>query len=221
MFKTSITNRTVWPDYLEDALLQALFSYSPTSTKTARRQLRHFPSRNKYISQYIFSATGVKRSASKLEADFNSFYDLIINKNISLATPPEEDLSGNPSAPSTPPIANDIYTVRESELLAIPHYLHQDCFSPLFILDQPAFELPTSNKPIIMSGLLPPECPNIPFHVPHHHNNLKKLLDLLYCPTPCYPSSICPPPIAFYVPQIEDARSSSLAGAVHPLFSSP
>jgi hypothetical protein len=160
---------------------------------------------------------------------------LIVNKIISPATPLEEDLSGDPSAPSTPPIANDIYTVHESELLVIPHYLHKDCFSPLFIPDQPAFELPTSNKPIYDQSCpalcyapvscdepqLPPECPNIPFDVPHHHNNLKKLLDLLYRPTPCYPSSNCPPPIVFYAPQIEDARSSSLAGAVHLLFSSP
>ena len=160
-------------------------------------------------------------------------YDLIVNKNISPETPPEEDLSGDPSAPSTPPIANDIYTVRESELLTIPHYPHQDRFSFPFIPDKPAFELnkPTYDQlacpasyyaPIFCDEpQLPPEFPNIPFEVPHHHDNVKKSLTLLYHPTPWYPSSICPLPIAFYAPQIEDARSSSFAGAVHPLFSFP
>lgn len=240
-YKTSITNRTVWPDYLEDALLQALFSYRPTSTKTPRRQLRRFPNRNRYISQYIFSATGVKRSAKQVGSRLQqlretctdpTIYDLIVNKNISPATPPEEDLSDDPS---TPPIANDIDTVPESELLTIPQYLHQDRFSFLFIPDQPTFELPISNQPTYDQSCptlyyapvscdepqLPPEFPNIPFEVPQYHDNLKKSLDLLYHPTPCYPSSIRPPPIAFYAPQIEDARSSSLAGAVHPLFSFP
>lgn len=240
-YKTSITNRTVWPDYLEDALLQALFSYRPASTKAPRTQLRRFPNRNRYISQYIFSATGVKRSAKQVGSRLQqlretctdpTIYDLIVNKNISPATPPEEDLSGDPSAPFTPPIANDIYTVSESELLTIPHYLHQDRFSPLYIPDQPAFELlSTSNRPTYDQSCpalyyapiscdepqLPPEFPNIPFEVPHHHVNLKKSLDpLLYHPTPCYPFPIFPPPIACYAPQIEDDRSSLLAGAVHP-----
>ena len=63
-FKVCVLFAVLKSDF-QDIVL-ALFSYCLTSTKTLRMQLHRFPNQNRYISQYIFSMTGVKRSAKQV-----------------------------------------------------------------------------------------------------------------------------------------------------------
>lgn len=55
----------VWPDHLEEALLEALERYRPTSSKDPRR-LRRFPRRNAFISEFIKRKTNVGRTPKQV-----------------------------------------------------------------------------------------------------------------------------------------------------------
>ncbi|KAG2011295.1 hypothetical protein CC2G_011435 [Coprinopsis cinerea AmutBmut pab1-1] len=55
----------VWPDFLEEALLEALERYRPTSSKDPRL-LRRFPKRNAFISNYIKQKTGRSRTPKQV-----------------------------------------------------------------------------------------------------------------------------------------------------------
>ncbi|TFK23205.1 hypothetical protein FA15DRAFT_745860 [Coprinopsis marcescibilis] len=55
----------VWPDFLEEALLEALERYRPTSSKDPRL-LRRFPKRNAFISCYIKNKTGAQRTPKQV-----------------------------------------------------------------------------------------------------------------------------------------------------------
>ncbi|KAH6916310.1 hypothetical protein BKA70DRAFT_1419213 [Coprinopsis sp. MPI-PUGE-AT-0042] len=55
----------VWPDFLEEALLEALERYRPTSSKDPRL-LRRFPKRNAFISNYIKQQTGCSRTPKQV-----------------------------------------------------------------------------------------------------------------------------------------------------------
>ncbi|KAJ7733857.1 hypothetical protein DFH07DRAFT_845207 [Mycena maculata] len=59
--KTSQSGEDVWPVHLEAALLEGLESYVPDDSRETR-VLGRFRGRNQFISEYIFSRTGVRRS---------------------------------------------------------------------------------------------------------------------------------------------------------------
>ncbi|KAJ6621464.1 hypothetical protein B0H10DRAFT_1945287 [Mycena sp. CBHHK59/15] len=66
--KTKEKKEAVWPPLLETALVDALEKYRPQAGSAQRdyRLLRRFPKRNRFISDYIFSATGESRTAKQV-----------------------------------------------------------------------------------------------------------------------------------------------------------
>ncbi|KAJ7173443.1 hypothetical protein C8R46DRAFT_1082814 [Mycena filopes] len=63
--KTKERLEGVWSPVLETALLDALEKYRPTTNNNNRLLLR-FPRRNRFISDFIFSATGTRRTAKQV-----------------------------------------------------------------------------------------------------------------------------------------------------------
>ncbi|KAJ7769763.1 hypothetical protein B0H14DRAFT_2967263 [Mycena olivaceomarginata] len=63
--KTSREGETVWPLDLEAALLEGLEVYQPVDSRETR-MLGRFPRRNRFISDYIFDKTGIRRSPKQV-----------------------------------------------------------------------------------------------------------------------------------------------------------
>lgn len=66
-------NEAVWPPSLEIALIEALEKYRPGSRDT--RNLRRFPKRNIWISQYILKTTGKHRTAKQVGSRLQQLRD--------------------------------------------------------------------------------------------------------------------------------------------------
>ncbi|KAL5504506.1 hypothetical protein ACEPAH_7167 [Sanghuangporus vaninii] len=69
----------VWPPHLEKALVQALLQYKPHDSRYARA-LGRFPKRNRYISDYIFEATGVRRTPKQVGSRLQQLKDVSCGK---------------------------------------------------------------------------------------------------------------------------------------------
>ncbi|KAK7031703.1 TEA domain-containing protein [Favolaschia claudopus] len=65
--KTKERTETIWSPILESALCEALDKYRLTSSRqNTQRPLIRFPSRNKFISDHIFSVTGTRRTPKQV-----------------------------------------------------------------------------------------------------------------------------------------------------------
>ncbi|TRM65444.1 hypothetical protein BD626DRAFT_546930 [Schizophyllum amplum] len=64
----------VWPPQLEAALIEGLEKYRPGSN-TETRQLRRFPKRNRYISDYIHQITGKRRTPKQVGSRLQQLRD--------------------------------------------------------------------------------------------------------------------------------------------------
>ncbi|KAI5116468.1 hypothetical protein M0805_000705 [Coniferiporia weirii] len=71
----------VWPPHLEKSLVQALLQYKPTDTRYARA-LGRFPKRNRFISDFIFEATGVRRSPKQVGSRLQQLKDVTCGKQL-------------------------------------------------------------------------------------------------------------------------------------------
>ncbi|KAL4249143.1 TEC1 family protein [Abortiporus biennis] len=71
----------VWPPYLEAALVEALEKYRPVETRSTRA-LGRFPMRNKFISDYIFNATGKRRTPKQVGSRLQQLRDTCEGKRI-------------------------------------------------------------------------------------------------------------------------------------------
>ncbi|KAJ7777144.1 hypothetical protein B0H16DRAFT_1504457 [Mycena metata] len=113
--RTKERTEEVWPPVLESALLDALDKYRPTNNLRYQRDTRsllRFPKRNRFISDYIFSVTGTRRTAkqvgSRLQQTRESCNDerilgLISRREYSLEPDMDFTVDANtPSASSTP-----------------------------------------------------------------------------------------------------------------------
>lgn len=66
----------VWPPYLEATMLKALQEYVPEDTRETRI-LGRFPMRNRFISDYIYRATGKYRSAKQVGSRLQQLRDTV------------------------------------------------------------------------------------------------------------------------------------------------
>ncbi|KAK7691360.1 hypothetical protein QCA50_004758 [Cerrena zonata] len=71
----------VWPPYLEAALIEGLEKYRPVETRSTRA-LGRYPMRNKFISEYIFNATGKRRTPKQVGSRLQQLRDTCEGKRI-------------------------------------------------------------------------------------------------------------------------------------------
>ncbi|KAH8110487.1 hypothetical protein DFH11DRAFT_770268 [Phellopilus nigrolimitatus] len=71
----------VWPPHLEKALVQALLQYKPNDSRYARA-LGRFPKRNRFISDFIFEQTGVRRSPKQVGSRLQQLKDVNCGKQL-------------------------------------------------------------------------------------------------------------------------------------------
>ncbi|KAJ7780126.1 hypothetical protein DFH07DRAFT_463732 [Mycena maculata] len=95
----------IWPPQLETALVEALEKYRPSNSQRDTRLLRRFPKRNQFISDYIFTTTGKRRTAKQVGSRLQQMKDtcadvrilnLLSRREYSL----EEDSTTEPNTPS-------------------------------------------------------------------------------------------------------------------------
>ncbi|KAF8998095.1 hypothetical protein BDQ17DRAFT_1428602 [Cyathus striatus] len=91
-------SEAVWPPKLESALLEALKKYRPTSSRDPK-QLQRFPKRNRFISDYVFQATGQRRTPKQVGSRLQQIRDTCSEEHIlklltrpDLLPPPDEPL---------------------------------------------------------------------------------------------------------------------------------
>ncbi|KAF7345469.1 TEA domain-containing protein [Mycena venus] len=80
--KTKERTEAVWSPALETALIEALEKYRPTSCRRNTRPLLRFPRRNQFISDYIFSVTGTRRSAKQVGSRLQQLRDTCVDERI-------------------------------------------------------------------------------------------------------------------------------------------
>lgn len=71
----------VWPPYLEAALIEGLEKYRPVETRSTRA-LGRYPMRNKFISDYIYDATGKRRTPKQVGSRLQQLRDTCEGKRI-------------------------------------------------------------------------------------------------------------------------------------------
>ncbi|THH27835.1 hypothetical protein EUX98_g6350 [Antrodiella citrinella] len=101
----------VWPPYLEAALVEGLEQYRPVETRSTRA-LGRFPMRNKFISdrplralaisEYIFKATGKRRTPKQVGSRLQQLRDTCEGKRILklLSSRPSDSSNDEDDAPS-------------------------------------------------------------------------------------------------------------------------
>nr|GAT46983.1 predicted protein [Mycena chlorophos] len=114
----------VWTSKLEDALVHALDAYDPAPRVGPHRTFQRNPRRNRFISDYIFSATGTRRTpkqvGSRLQQMRETCQDQRILKLIKGSVTPSHEkivsLDGeSASSPSTS--SSDFEEIRLTEIL--------------------------------------------------------------------------------------------------------
>ncbi|KAI0343521.1 hypothetical protein BDW22DRAFT_1180315 [Trametopsis cervina] len=109
----------VWPPHLEAALVQGLERYRPVDTRSARA-LGRFPMRNKFISDYIFEITGVRRTPKQVGSRLQQLRDTCEGKRIlkllthrpdDYSSSPHDGNSPSPSEPLAPTPPRDFVTL--------------------------------------------------------------------------------------------------------------
>ncbi|KAJ6580840.1 hypothetical protein B0H19DRAFT_1251125 [Mycena capillaripes] len=79
--KTKQRDESVWSPLLESALVEALEKYRPTNCLNTLL-LRRFPKRNRFISDYIFSVTGTRRTAKQVGSRLQQMRDTCADPKI-------------------------------------------------------------------------------------------------------------------------------------------
>lgn len=104
-WKTLRDGDLVWPPDLEAALLEGLESYVPDDSRETRL-LGRFPRRNRFISDYIFQATGKTRTPKQVGSRLQQLRDTTGGKHLlKLLCPSRRDLDqyrdtcGSPTSP--------------------------------------------------------------------------------------------------------------------------
>ncbi|KAJ6568402.1 hypothetical protein DFH09DRAFT_434287 [Mycena vulgaris] len=80
--KTKERMETIWPPSLEIALLEALERYRPSNSLRDTRLLQRFPKRNRYVSDHIFSVTGIRRTAKQVGSRLQQMRDTCNDERI-------------------------------------------------------------------------------------------------------------------------------------------
>ncbi|EJD08270.1 uncharacterized protein FOMMEDRAFT_151017 [Fomitiporia mediterranea MF3/22] len=102
----------VWPPHLERALVQALLQYKPQDSRYVRA-LGRFPKRNRYISDFIFETTGVRRTPKQVGSRLQQLKDISCGKML-LNHVASRSMS---PTPSTSPSVNDVSSLPCSNAL--------------------------------------------------------------------------------------------------------
>ncbi|TCD65389.1 hypothetical protein EIP91_002722 [Steccherinum ochraceum] len=104
----------VWPPHLEAALVEGLEQYRPVETRSTRA-LGRFPMRNKFISEYIFKATGKRRTPKQVGSRLQQLRDTCEGKRIlkllssrPAESPKPDEASSSPEASATPSAASPV-----------------------------------------------------------------------------------------------------------------
>ncbi|KAI0915322.1 hypothetical protein AcV5_003826 [Taiwanofungus camphoratus] len=100
----------VWPPYLEAALVEGLEKYQPVESRTTRAFGR-FPMRNKFISDYIYNATGKRRTPKQVGSRLQQLRDtaegkrilqLLSSRHIAMMQPSKADAHRDTAPARTP-----------------------------------------------------------------------------------------------------------------------
>ncbi|KAJ7935828.1 hypothetical protein B0H13DRAFT_1947277, partial [Mycena leptocephala] len=85
-WKTSRNGEAVWPPELEAALLEGLERYQPDDYRAPRKPGR-CPWRNRFISDYIFDKTGIRRSSKQVGSRLQQLRNSCGGELLSLLSP--------------------------------------------------------------------------------------------------------------------------------------
>lgn len=97
-WKTLRGGEIVWPPELEAALLEGLETYQPDDSRETRL-LGRFPMRNRFISDFIFSKTGKRRTAKQVGSRLQQLRDTCAGKRLlSLLSPRHRGIGSSSSS---------------------------------------------------------------------------------------------------------------------------
>ncbi|KAJ7302994.1 hypothetical protein DFH08DRAFT_1089546 [Mycena albidolilacea] len=92
----------VWSPVLEAALIEGLEKYRPTTCRRYTRPLLRFPKRNQYISDHIFTATGVRRTPKQVGSRLQQLRDTCCDERVLNLIFHGEYSPGSTTEPNTP-----------------------------------------------------------------------------------------------------------------------
>ncbi|EJD08266.1 uncharacterized protein FOMMEDRAFT_16696 [Fomitiporia mediterranea MF3/22] len=117
-------SEVVWPPHLERVLIQALLQYKPNDARYTRA-LGRFPKRNRFISDYIFSVTGIRRSPKQVGSRLQQLKDVSCGKMLlNHVASWSQTTSSAPVSASGSPLGLDLPLESQSDLELITNELH-------------------------------------------------------------------------------------------------
>ncbi|KAL5504505.1 hypothetical protein ACEPAH_7166 [Sanghuangporus vaninii] len=153
-------NEPVWPPELEKVLVQALLSYRPDDAQFSRA-LGRFPKRNRYISDYIFATTGIRRTPKQVGSRLQQLKDvscgkMLLNHVASWAQAPSSS-SSEPSGDSGDTLAEESQLDYSAILNDVNEFASgsdgsQSPVTPLAVIDQgPPFSAASASPGVLHS----------------------------------------------------------------------